>query len=140
MVDHEAELIRSFFVASKQKRLTSLLANPKRRRTALNTLYHCRDLNTRYVIRLSSDAHTPNQIAEALQRLGAPSTCWVVSTATVLDACELPLLMALKAIIGSGEGNLVSCVPGKLAYFEGEEAGDRCILHRPTKTKPEIDR
>jgi hypothetical protein len=27
-------------------------------------------------------------------------------------------------------GTLLSCIPGKLAYYEGEGPSDRCILER----------
>jgi hypothetical protein len=33
--------------------------------------------------------------------------------------------------VGWSIGALVICIPGQLAYHEGEEPGDRNILHRP---------
>jgi hypothetical protein len=41
----------------------------------------------------------------------------------------MPLDQALKATVGNGIGTILSCIPGKLAYFEDEE--ERFILHRP---------
>jgi len=37
---------------------------------------------------------------------------------------------ALDAIVGAGFGTLVSCVPGRLGYFEGEGQGKRYLLER----------
>jgi hypothetical protein len=40
----------------------------------------------------------------------------------------MDLEMALKTTIGYGMGTIISCIPGKLAYFEDEE--QRYILQR----------
>ena len=37
---------------------------------------------------------------------------------------------ALAEVIGRGMGTFISCLPGKLAYFEGEERNERYICHR----------
>jgi hypothetical protein len=37
---------------------------------------------------------------------------------------------ALESTVGSGEGTVLSCVPGQLAYFESEDR-ERVILQRP---------
>jgi hypothetical protein len=61
-------------------------------------------------------------------RKGAPDTCYVISEDDDLDGKEMPLAEALKTIIGRGIGTFLSCVPGRLAYFEDEEC--RWILER----------
>jgi hypothetical protein len=48
-----------------------------------------------------------------------------------LDDREIELEEALDLIIGLGSGALLSCIPGRLAYFEGEGPSDRCVLYRP---------
>jgi hypothetical protein len=67
-------------------------------------------------------------ILELLRMKGAGPTCWVISEDSDLDAREMDLHEALKKTIGRGMGTILSCVPGKLAYFEDEE--DRYILQR----------
>ena len=47
-----------------------------------------------------------------------------------LDGQELQLEEALRQIVGRGTGTFVSCVPGQLAYFEGEEPRERWLLSR----------
>jgi hypothetical protein len=37
---------------------------------------------------------------------------------------------AINQILGVGHGTLLSCVPGRLGYFEGEDPGERYILER----------
>jgi len=38
-----------------------------------------------------------------------------------VDGKRISLEVALKQVIGQGYGTLLSCVPGALGYFEGEE-------------------
>jgi len=67
-----------------------------------------------------------------LKSKGAPDICYAISEDNELDGREIPLEEALKFIHGSGIGTLLSCLPGKLAYFEDED--ERWILERKTKT------
>src|SRR5260370_1097774 len=46
---------------------------------------------------------------------------------------EVSLAEALKTIFGRGIGTFLSCLPGRLAYFEDEE--DRWILERKAKVE-----
>jgi len=36
----------------------------------------------------------------------------------------------LDETVGYVDGTIISCIPGRLAYFEGEENGARYILER----------
>jgi hypothetical protein len=45
-----------------------------------------------------------------------------------LDGQEVDLETALEKTVGSQEGTLISCVPGRLGYFEDEDG--RYILER----------
>lgn len=128
--EHEESVVRAFVVSRKRDRMLSFLGNPKKRRAALDTLYHFGDLDDRFAEPIPPRHQTPAGIAEALRNHGAPNSCWVISTNDSLDAREMLLDEALAAIVGYGEGNLVSCLPGKLAFFEGEGPEDRCILRR----------
>ena len=47
-----------------------------------------------------------------------------------LDGREMGLTQALADVIGRGQGTFISCVQGKLAYFETEEPNERYICHR----------
>ena len=40
----------------------------------------------------------------------------------------MPLRDALEGTIGQGMGTIICCVPGRLAYFEGEDMGARFVL------------
>jgi hypothetical protein len=41
-----------------------------------------------------------------------------------------PLADALSRVIGAGYGTFLSCVPGKLGYYEAETPGERYFLIR----------
>ena len=45
-----------------------------------------------------------------------------------IDGKEMPLKEALLEIVGADAGALVSCIPGKLAYFEMEGFSERYLL------------
>jgi hypothetical protein len=126
----EEALIRSFMVPSKQERYIGFLANPKRRAKATSALYHLRDLDPRYVVAIPGNQQSAGPIEHALRTRGAGDSCHVISTNTALDGKRLPLAEALDAVIGFGSGTLLSCVPGKLGYYEGEGPSDRCVLVR----------
>ncbi len=50
--------------------------------------------------------------------MGAPESCHFIGGEH--DGEDVELLSALKEVVGYGTGTVLSCVPGKLAYFEGE--------------------
>jgi hypothetical protein len=54
-----------------------------------------------------------------------------MSASSDLDGQETDLRPALKEIVGWYDGTFLSCLPGRLGYFEGEEPNERYILERP---------
>ena len=78
----------------------------------------------------ASAALSTARILGLLRSHGAPTECYLISESSDLDGRALPLEEALGEIIGRGMGTLVSCIPGRLAYFEGESPGERYLLER----------
>ena len=62
--------------------------------------------------------------------IGAPEICYAISTDAHLDGKTVTLRDAITRIIGAGHGTVLSCVPGHLGYFEGEDSGARYVLER----------
>jgi len=58
----------------------------------------------------------------------APDVCYLISESTSLDGKVMPLEEAINKIVGSGIATIVSCIPGELAYYEGENLKNRLIL------------
>jgi len=129
-MNDEATLISTFVNPLKRKHLIEILANPKRRHRATATLAHFDDLDPRAVVPLESTAQTPAAIESALRSRGAGDNCHVISENRAIDGKTLSLKVALQKVVGQGMGTLLSCVPGELAYYEGQDPSDRCILAR----------
>ena len=129
-MNEEATLISTFVNPTKRKHLIEILANPKRRHRATATLAHFLDFDATAVVPLESAAPTPAAIESALRSRGAGEHCHVISENRAIDGKHLSLKLALEKVVGQGKGTLLSCVPGELAYYEGEGPTDRCILAR----------
>ena len=124
----EEELIKAFFVPEKRERYLEMIAKPKKRRKFLGELCHFKALDPRYCLGVPKVEHTAEHIGAFLRRKGAPDSCWVKSEDPKLDGKRMPLVEALKDTLGYQMGTFLSCIPGKLAYFEDEE--NRWILER----------
>ena len=127
---HEAALFKAFVLPQRRDRYTNLLKSAKGRVKIRASLAHFRDLDPRYAHRIDPNNSANEVIARELQRRGAPAESYIISEAAKLDGQTLPLREALDAVVGYGMGTFISCVPGRLAYFEGEEPGERYILER----------
>ena len=126
-IDHEQQLILAFFVPARRDHYMGMIATTRRQKF-LRESSHFKSLDPKYCVGLPNAVHTPGEIATFLTKKGAPPTCWVTSEDCDLDRQEIPLVEALKRIVGYQMGTFLSCIPGKLAYFEDEE--DRWVLER----------
>ena len=130
--EHEQATIKAFVVRGRQERFSSFLANPKNRNKFTKELAHFRWFDGRYAttvpwkvdpsLKLSGrHAQGIENVCRLLRSKGAGKTCWVISEDSKLDGQELQLESALENVIGGGMGTILSCIPGKLGYFEGED-------------------
>jgi hypothetical protein len=126
----DEQLLARFFIPTKRERYVEMISNPKKRKKFLQELPHFKSLDPRYLVPMPPNKPFPDQIAAILTKKGAPLSCWVTSENSDLDGREMPLIEALKETVGSQMGAFLTCIPGRLAYFEGEEMGDRWILER----------
>ena len=125
----DEHLLARFFGPTKRERYVEMISNPKKRKKFLRELPHFKSLDPRYFVPVPPKKLFPNQISVILTTKGAPRTCWITSQDPHLGR-ELPLLEALQEVVGGQRGTFLTCIPGRLAYFEGEEMGDRWILER----------
>ncbi len=118
----EEATVRAFIERNRQERCLYLLSDQKRRKKFTAKLSHFKWLDERFAKAIpSSTAHTAAEIAALLRRKGASERVWVISQRSAIDGQELGLDAALEAIWGTDWGTFLSCVPGKLAYFNEEE-------------------
>jgi hypothetical protein len=128
--EHEAALIGAFVIPDKRVRLVELLSKPKRRKDVLRSLAHFGDLDARFQVPIPPSEQSAAAIEKLLRARGAPADCYVISEDAALDARTMSLSDALRSIVAQGRGSLLSCVPGRLGYYEGESQGDRWLLQR----------
>ena len=128
----EEQLIRAFIVPDKRVRYVSRLGLPKARQEFMNShFFHMRDLDPRFASRIAPRDQNAATIYAKLREKGAPETCYVMSGSSDLDGEVSDLRETLVSVIDEGyDGTFVSCIPGVLAYFDGEESGERYILSR----------
>ena len=123
--EHEAGLVE-FVVPAKRGRLLGFISNPRTRHKFVDDLWHFRDWDSESVVQLPSSRHKAEDVLVELTRRGARGDVHLGTRN--LDGRSLALVDAIRAVVGSSSGTVVSCIPGRLAYFEGESPGDRCIL------------
>lgn len=127
---HEEEFARAFITPKKRDRYLSLLASGRGREKLVRGLNHCQDLDPRFATELPANQQSALSIEKILKQKGAPEICHVMSDIPEIDNRELSLSEALLKTVGSDAGTLLSCIPGKLAYFEMEGFDGRYILER----------
>jgi len=125
---HEEKFVLAFVAPEKRERYLSMLRSSKARKRLLSKLPHCADLNMRYGIRVPSAEQHLDDVERLLRRKGAPENCFVISADDEIDNQAMPLRKALEQTIGMNMGTFISCVPGKLGYFEFEDLGERYIF------------
>jgi hypothetical protein len=130
MNSHEEQFARCFIVPRKRARYLTLLESKRGRAKLLNGFNHCRDLDPRFAKEIPTGQQSADSIEALLRRKGAPDTCYVISDNRDIDGKEMSLPDALLETVGMDVGTLISCVPGKLAYFELEAFDGRYILER----------
>jgi len=128
-MNHEEALLKAFIDPNRTDRYMEFIATPKKRVKLIKELAHFKALNPRFMVPIPADQRNASAIMKLLKARGAGPMCWVISENTKLDSHEMELETALKETVGYQMGTLISCVPGRLGYFEDEEV--RCILERP---------
>lgn len=123
MHPHKEAIIRAFVIPPRRPRWLESLAAAQRRTSFLDRLNHCRDIDDRYATPLPSNA----DIVATLKARGAPATCYVLSAMATLDGRVLPLVEAVAESERCGWGTIISCLPGKLAFYY-DECGERRLL------------
>lgn len=130
--DHEQGAVLAFVQQNQQERLLGFLANPKSRRKFTDSLAHFRWFDERFATSIPWKVDSNGKLWERhvqgieniyklLRSKGAGPTCWAISEDSEIDARELDLRAALEHVNGRQIGTILSCIPGKLAFFEGEE-------------------
>jgi len=127
-VQKEHSLIAAFVKRSKRNRYREILSDPRLRHKFTSKLAHFSDFDPKYRLSIPSDKLCVDNIVLELQKRQSPNVVFAISEDPALDQKELPLVEALKHIVGRGMGTVLSCIPGRLAFVETED--ERFILER----------
>ena len=128
---HEAAIVGAFIRPDRRRRWLELLDSQRGRDKLRCHLAHCEDdLDPRFVHRIPDDGQKKEQILALPRERDAGTMCYALSESDDLDGRELPLVEALDAVVGWGLATFLSIDPGRLAYFEGEEAKARFLCLR----------
>ena len=130
--DHEQAIVKAFVVSGRQERFSSFLSSPKNREKFTRELAHFRWFDQRFATTVpwkvdprlklwERHAQGIENVCRLLRSKGAGKNCWAISQDQALDGHELQLEAAPEQIVGCGMGTILSCIAGKLAYFEGED-------------------
>ena len=130
VMDHETGFVRGFVLPACQKRWLEFLSKPKRRIAFLHRLADDKDFDSHFRLPIPPAQQTPEGIAALLHELHAPASCQLISEMSGIDREDMPLMAALQLVIGARLGTVISCIPGKLAYYEGESPRNRYVLFR----------
>ena len=115
---------------SHKARLRDQLPRKRGRERFLSSLWHNPPFDPRYV----TEVEFEHAVEKELIARGAPSDCYVISNNPDYDARTMPLGEALSAVTdGYGvDGTILLCIPGRLAFYRGEDGEQQWIVERTT--------
>ena len=124
-MNHEEAFVKGFVEVNRKERFLGFLGDAKKRRKLIGEFDHLKSgfLDREFMIPLRGAKSLPPNVFAALRKMGAPETCWAMGDR--FDGREKELLQALRE---SGDGFVLSCIPGRLAYIKSED--EEFILRR----------
>jgi hypothetical protein len=131
----EQNIVDAFVLQERRDRTVFELTSEKKRRNFFQKLDHryMTVLDSRFMFRIPPPNSSANGAMLLLKKHGARDRCYVLSQNGELDGLEIPLREALVRVVGMGLSSIISCIPGRLAYFEAEQVAGpapRFILER----------
>lgn len=128
-MQHEVGLIESFIVSAKRDRWRSGLSKPGKRRKLTAELSHGGIIDRRLARAIPPSKQNVDDLEAILKEKGAPELVHLVAADSSLDGRQMSLREALQMVMGYG-GAVISCLPGRLAYYEAEGKNNRWILEK----------
>lgn len=128
----EEAVISAFIAKDKRERYLAFLGSVKGRMKLRDLMAHGTEghLNAAFKRTIPPKDQNVEGIWALLKARGASELCQVISENSEIDGRDMPLREALEATVGYGMGTLISCVPGRLGYFEGEGKNARFLLEK----------
>lgn len=126
---HEDALVRNFLPHDRRLAfLRGLSGRAKIRNRTLSDFCHFYDWVPGVALRLPAGEQKPGAIYQLLRSKGAPNACHVMGTD--VDGQDVELSVAIRIVFDEADCAILSCIPGKLAFYQGEYEEERYILQR----------
>ena len=129
--DHETAFAKAFLPSEKRARFVQLLAQPRRRQEMLSQITRHLAFLPAVATVVPGDQDFPAGLEQLLIAKGAGPTCHVIADGLKADGRELPLREALFLVCLHRLGAILSCQPGRLAYYKPESPAPGILLFRP---------
>jgi hypothetical protein len=130
---HEEAFVKAFITSEKQARWAQFLSSSKRRKEILARLNHNLPYIPAFGAEVPGTQDFPGELEKLLKAKGAGPTCHVIVDGLKIDGREFPLSEALTQICMHEFGAVLSCIPGRLAYYKPESPNRGIILERPSR-------
>jgi hypothetical protein len=124
----DASRLLPFVIESRRTRWRDLLSTPKGRKKLLAKLWNGDDLDKTLMTQLKPAERSIPVLLTKLRSLGAPDNCHLISARSALDGRDLDLTSALQSVFELAPGTIISCIPGKLAYYENDDRNGSYII------------
>lgn len=126
----EEAFARAFIPSEKRARFVQYLANRRRRPDMLRQLDHHLPYLPQFASLVPADQDFPAELEKRLRALGAGPTCHVMARDLRIDGREVPLREALDQVCLQASGAILSCLPGRLAYYRPAPPGPGIVFQR----------
>lgn len=130
--NHEAAFARAFLPSEKRARFIQGLAQPRHRKEVLAQLSSHLPYLPAHATAVPGEQDFPDALAALLRAKGAGPTCYVIADGLKADGRELPLGEALLLICLHRSGAILSCLPGRLAYYKPRSPAPGILFERPS--------
>lgn len=128
MNDHEILFIKSFIIKERQSRYLNLISTKKGRSKLRGYISHFKDLQA--IFCRQSPSYDKETFHSVLRSKGAIAVCYIISEHSDYDQKELSLDYAVEKLYNSGISYFMSCIPGRLVYYAGEDPKCSYFLER----------
>jgi hypothetical protein len=129
-MEHEAAFAKAFLASEKRARFIQFLADPKRRKEMLGRLDGKLPYLPEFATGVPGEQDFPAELEKLLRAKGAGPACHLIADGLKADGKELPLREALDLICLQAGGAILSCLPGRLAYYRPAAPGQGLLLER----------
>ena len=122
------EGVAEFVDKVQQSRIRKLASNFKQHKKLFSMFHHKLKIDESSQRLLIGAEGFPDKIEAILKSYGAPDKAFVLAAGVDARDSEINLRDALDKIVGMGDGAVISCAAGKLAFWESGDMNYRYIL------------